>query len=206
MDHALQNPSHPHPPMAAETQHVNLAQGSNIPQGDNAERAGGSKGKRRLFGLFGFRGCTEPEASTSAAQGGGGEVPENQNIQMVPIIKVTPAEQSETVQPAPTASVPQAAYVRHHRRPKPRTYHLRFQAGPEQSDHQPRGHGPSQGQQPQGQQQTQFLSPTGGTQAGPEGSVISEYSSRGGATGNCLTEPFGCCAYWCRKVCCDGDD
>ncbi|KAF3058160.1 hypothetical protein GL218_05477 [Daldinia childiae] len=44
------------------------------------------------------------------------------------------------------------------------------------------------------------------TQAGPDGSESSEFTFRGGDTGNCVREPCGCCAYWINKICCGDDD
>ncbi|KAK6951073.1 hypothetical protein Daesc_007602 [Daldinia eschscholtzii] len=221
MDYDVPNPFQPHSPMVAEPQRGSLAHGIGSPQpqhGDAAQgdsagnvsggNAGSSKQKRRLFGNFGFRSCAKPEPNDSAEPGAQSGEPPAQNIQLVPIIKITPPEQTETVSSGPTVGIPAAAHTRVPRQ------NLRFdvpahpgsQQGSQQgqflSQAQPQPQ--QQQQQPQGRQ-AQHLTPAraGPTQA--EGSDNSEYSSRGGATGDCLSEPCGCCSYWCHKIFCDDD-
>ncbi|KAI1468069.1 uncharacterized protein F4812DRAFT_471336 [Daldinia caldariorum] len=209
MDHAVQDSPQPHSPMTAETQYGSFAQwSSSTPSNNTGNPSCSERWKRRIFDIFCFRIRAEPEESTSAAPGGGGggEEPENRYVELVPTIKVTPAEQSETVQPAPTPRVPPAVYTRDYRRPPRADYHILLKVGSEHSNHQQQGQLSQGRQRQQQQQQAQLLIPAEGTQDGPQRSVSSVYSSRGGATGNCLTEPCGCCAYWCHKICCSDDD
>ncbi|KAI1657264.1 hypothetical protein F4813DRAFT_389850 [Daldinia decipiens] len=201
MDRTVGKEPQPHLPMTAEPQHGSLAQdSSSAPQHENASEgdntgnvrsrscgnASGSKRMQRLFGSLCQHGSDKSGSNIPAAQRGSkSSEPEYEDIPLVPMTGESHADQPEPAKPAATKKT------------------ITKRTGQDNQQEQ----SSTQGPQPQRWQADLVLrGKPRATQAGPDGSETSEFTFRGGDTGNCAREPCGCCAYWINKICCGDDD
>ncbi|KAI1646227.1 uncharacterized protein F4817DRAFT_148413 [Daldinia loculata] len=200
MDRTVQKGPRPHLPMTAEPQHGSLAQGSSsTPKHEKSSQGGdttgnarsgnanGSKPLRRLFGSLGRQVSDKSGPNIPAAQRGSkSSEPEYEDVPLVPMTRGAHAGQPGPAKPAATKKTTTTKQACH--------------------DNQ-QGQSSIQRPQPQGRRAEGLLrGRVEATQAAPGGSESSEFTFRGGDTGNCVREPCGCCAYWINKICCGDDD